>query len=91
MGDGARPAASSSKALYRKSAKFRSAEGLQSEVQGLENRKENVILLIWMGNADRIKRILKKGILISGALARVFIGVSATVLLFCSFKRRKKN
>jgi len=44
-----------------------------------------------MGNADRIKRILKKGILVSGALARVFIGVSATVLLFCSFKRRKKK
>jgi len=42
-----------------------------------------------MGNADRIKRILKKGILISGALARVFIGVGATVLLFCSLKKKK--
>ena len=38
---------------------------------------------------NRMKRIFKKGILISGALARVFIGVGATVLLFCSLKRRK--
>jgi hypothetical protein len=71
--------------------KVRSAEELHSEVQGLENREKNVILLFWMGNADRIKRILKKGILISGALARAFIGISATVLLLCSFKRRKKK
>jgi hypothetical protein len=38
---------------------------------------------------SRMKRILKKGILISGALARAFIGVSAIVLLFCSLKKKK--
>jgi len=37
----------------------------------------------------RIKRILKKGILISGALARVFIGIGATVSLLCSLKKKK--
>jgi hypothetical protein len=40
---------------------------------------------------SRIKRILKKGILISGALTRVFIGVGATVLLFCSLKKKKEK
>jgi hypothetical protein len=38
---------------------------------------------------SKIRRILGKGILISGALARVFIGVGATVLLFCSLKKKK--
>ena len=36
-----------------------------------------------------IKRILKKGILASGAFARVVIGAGATVLLFCSLKKKK--
>jgi hypothetical protein len=40
---------------------------------------------------SRVKRILEKSIMISGALARAFIGVSATVLLLCSFKKRKKK
>ncbi len=40
---------------------------------------------------SRMKRILKKSILISGALARVFIGVGATVLLFCSLKKKKEK
>jgi len=38
---------------------------------------------------SRMKRVLKKGILISGALARALIGVSATVLLLFSLKRKK--
>jgi hypothetical protein len=37
----------------------------------------------------RIKRILKKGVLISGVLARAFIGVSAIVLLLCPLKKKK--
>jgi hypothetical protein len=37
----------------------------------------------------KIKRILKKGILISGVLTRVFIGVSAIVLLLCPLKKKK--
>jgi len=41
------------------------------------------------GYVSRIKGILKKGILISGALARVFIGVGATILLFRSFRKKK--
>jgi len=40
---------------------------------------------------SRMKRILKKSILISGALARVFIGVGATVLLFCALKKKKEK
>jgi hypothetical protein len=38
---------------------------------------------------SRIKRILNKSILISGALARAFIGIGATVLLLCSLKKKK--
>jgi len=40
---------------------------------------------------SRMKRILKKSIMISGTLARVFIGVGATVLLFCSLKKKKEK
>jgi hypothetical protein len=38
---------------------------------------------------SRMKRILKKGILVSGALVRVLIGAGATVLLLCSLKKKK--
>jgi hypothetical protein len=41
------------------------------------------------GYVSRIKMILKKGILVSGALARAFIGVGATILLFHSFRKKK--
>ncbi len=40
---------------------------------------------------SKMKRFFKKGILVSGALARVFIGVGATVLLFCSLKKKSQN
>jgi hypothetical protein len=38
---------------------------------------------------SRVRRILKKSILVSGALARAFIGIGATVLLLCSLKKKK--
>ena len=37
----------------------------------------------------RVKRILERGIIISGALVRIFIGVGSTVLLLCSLKKKK--
>jgi hypothetical protein len=42
-----------------------------------------------MGDTNKAKRILKKGILLSGAIARFLIGIGATVLLFFSLRRKK--
>jgi hypothetical protein len=42
-----------------------------------------------MGNKAGIKNILKKTILISGAVARSVIGIGATALLFFVLKKKK--
>jgi hypothetical protein len=36
-----------------------------------------------------MKKFLEKSIMISGTLARVFIGASGIVLLLCSLKKKK--
>jgi hypothetical protein len=38
----------------------------------------------------RIKKILKKGVSISGAIMRTLAGISAMALLFFSLKKKKK-
>jgi len=48
-----------------------------------------MILLVEMGDTNKVKKILKKGILLSGAIVRSLIGIGATVLLFFSLKRKK--
>jgi hypothetical protein len=40
-------------------------------------------------NRKSIGSILKRGIIISGAVARSVIGLGATVLLFFAFKKKK--
>lgn len=42
-----------------------------------------------MDSKNKVKKILKKGILISGAIARSLIGIGATLLLFCALKKKK--
>jgi hypothetical protein len=42
-----------------------------------------------MGSKNKVKKIVKKGILVSGAIARSLIGIGATVLLFFALKRKK--
>jgi hypothetical protein len=42
-----------------------------------------------MGSKNKVKKIVKKGILVSGAIVRSFIGIGATVLLFFALKRKK--
>jgi hypothetical protein len=42
-----------------------------------------------MSDKSSIKNILKKTILISGAVARSIIGIGATVLLFFALKKKK--
>jgi len=42
-----------------------------------------------MGDTNKVKRILKKGILVSGVVMRSLIGIGATVLLLCALKRKK--
>jgi len=42
-----------------------------------------------MGSKNKVKKILKKGILVSGAIARSLIGIGATVLFFFSLRRKK--
>ena len=39
---------------------------------------------------DRIKKILKKGITLSGLIMRSLVGIGATALLFLSLKKEKK-
>jgi hypothetical protein len=42
-----------------------------------------------MGSKNKVKRVVKKGILVSGAIVRSLIGIGATVLLFFALKRKK--
>jgi hypothetical protein len=42
-----------------------------------------------MGDTNKVKKILTKGILVSGVILRSLIGIGATVLLFCALKRKK--
>jgi hypothetical protein len=42
-----------------------------------------------MGSKNKVKKIVKKGILVSGAIVRSLIGIGATVLLFFALKRKK--
>jgi len=42
-----------------------------------------------MDYTDRVKKIVKKGISISGALTRTLIGMGTTILVFLSFKNKK--
>jgi hypothetical protein len=44
-----------------------------------------------MGDTNKVKKILGKGILVSGAIARSLIGIGATVLLFFTVKKKKVN
>jgi len=44
-----------------------------------------------MDYKKRVKKIVKKGISISGALARTLIGMGATILIFLSFKNKKNT
>jgi hypothetical protein len=47
------------------------------------------IIYLDMSRKDSIVKILKRSILISGAVARSIIGVGATVLLFFALKKKK--
>jgi hypothetical protein len=47
------------------------------------------IIYLDMSRKDSIVKILKRSILISGAVARSIIGVGATVLLFFAQKKKK--
>lgn len=40
---------------------------------------------------DNCMKILKKGVVISGAIVRSFIGIGATVLLFFTLKKKKSK
>jgi hypothetical protein len=42
-----------------------------------------------MDYKERVKKIVKKGISISGALTRTLIGMGAAILVFFSFKNKK--
>jgi len=42
-----------------------------------------------MGYNNNWMKMLKKGILISGAIVRSILGIGATVLLFLSLKKRR--
>jgi len=42
-----------------------------------------------MDYKKRVKKIVKKGISISGALASTLIGMGTTILIFLSFKNKK--
>jgi hypothetical protein len=42
-----------------------------------------------MSRKDKVKKILKKGISLSGAIMRTLIGMSAIVLAFFSLKKKK--
>jgi hypothetical protein len=42
-----------------------------------------------MSNTNKVKKILKKGIILSGAITRFLIGTGAVVLLFFSLRRKK--
>jgi hypothetical protein len=42
-----------------------------------------------MGSKNKVKKVVKKGILVSGAIVRSLIGIGATVLLFFALKRKK--
>jgi hypothetical protein len=44
-----------------------------------------------MSRKDRIKNILKKGIILSGFIMRSLIGIGATALLFFSLKKKKNS
>jgi hypothetical protein len=42
-----------------------------------------------MGSKNKVKNILKKGILVSGAITRSLIGIGTAVLLFFALKRKR--
>jgi hypothetical protein len=42
-------------------------------------------------NRKNIANMLKKGISITGAVARTVVGLGATVLLFLAFKKKKSK
>ncbi len=42
-------------------------------------------------NGNKFTKLLKKGIVISGVVARTLIGVGAAALLFIGFKKKKSK
>lgn len=42
-----------------------------------------------MGSTGRLMKIIRRSVLISGAVARSVIGIGATALLFLALKKRK--
>lgn len=43
-----------------------------------------------MKNKDRMKNIVKKGIMFAGAISRSLFGIGAIALIFFSIKKRRK-
>jgi hypothetical protein len=44
-----------------------------------------------MSSTGKLMKILRRSVLVSGAVARSVIGIGATALLFLALKKRKKK